>query len=65
MTKSLRHCCLNSSAERVDLMQTALTGRKDVYSVRIGVHYRALELLKQNTIYWFWIGTHAEYDRLT
>ncbi|MBO9325362.1 MAG: hypothetical protein J7463_08105 [Roseiflexus sp.] len=35
-----------------------------VYSVRIGVGYRALGLLKGDTVTWFWIGTHDEYERL-
>jgi len=35
-----------------------------VYSVRIGLGYRALGLLTGNTVMWFWIGTHDEYERL-
>ena len=35
-----------------------------LYSVRIGSAYRAVGLLKADTVTWFWIGTHAEYDRL-
>jgi hypothetical protein len=35
-----------------------------LYSVRIGLGYRALGLLKADTVTWFWIGTHDEYDRL-
>jgi hypothetical protein len=35
-----------------------------VYSVRIGIGYRALGLRKDEQIYWFWIGSHAEYDDL-
>lgn len=34
------------------------------WSVRIGIHYRALAVEENNDIAWFWIGTHAEYDRL-
>ena len=37
---------------------------KPIYSVRIGGHYRALGLRKDNGIIWFWIGSHAEYDKL-
>ena len=37
---------------------------QSVYLVRIGLGYRALGLLKADTITWFWIGTHDEYDRL-
>lgn len=34
------------------------------WSVRIGLHYRAVAFEKNNEIIWFWIGTHAEYDKL-
>jgi len=34
------------------------------WSVRIGLHYRALGVSVPDGILWFWIGTHAEYDRL-
>jgi hypothetical protein len=34
------------------------------YSVRVGLGYRALGVLEGDTVAWFWIGTHAEYDRL-
>ena len=40
-------------------------GRRDpVYSVRISAGYRALGVVEQNDIIWFWIGPHHEYDRL-
>ena len=35
-----------------------------LYSVRVGKGWRALGLLDGDTITWFWIGSHAEYDRL-
>lgn len=35
-----------------------------IYSVRIGIGWRALGLLDGDTITWFWIGSHAEYDHL-
>ena len=34
-----------------------------VYSVRIGIGWRALGLKKENTMIWFWIGSHAEYEK--
>lgn len=37
---------------------------RPVYSVRIGRAHRALGLLKNDTISWFWIGDHDEYERL-
>ncbi|MBD2164010.1 hypothetical protein H6G64_25645 [Calothrix sp. FACHB-156] len=38
--------------------------RQPIYSARVGLNYRVLGLLEENHIYWFWIGTHAEYDEL-
>jgi hypothetical protein len=38
--------------------------REPVYSVRVTVAYRAVGLLENEGITWFWIGSHAEYDRL-
>jgi len=34
------------------------------WSVRVGLHYRALAVENGSEIVWFWIGSHAEYDRL-
>jgi hypothetical protein len=33
-------------------------------SVRVGLYYRALGVPVADGIHWFWIGTHAEYDKL-
>jgi mRNA-degrading endonuclease RelE of RelBE toxin-antitoxin system len=35
-----------------------------VYSVRIGLTYRAVALVEGGEAVWFWIGPHAEYDHL-
>ena len=35
-----------------------------VWSVRIGLHHRALGVRRPYGIAWFWIGTHAEYDHI-
>ena len=37
---------------------------KQVYSVRVGLGYRALGVRDGETMVWFWIGSHADYDRL-
>ncbi len=34
------------------------------WSVRVGLHYRALGVEHESDLLWFWIGSHAEYDRL-
>ncbi len=38
--------------------------RQPIYSARVGLGYRVLGLAEANTITWFWIGSHAEYDTL-
>jgi hypothetical protein len=38
--------------------------QRPVFSVRVGIGYRALGLQERDHIYWFWIGSHAEYDEL-
>jgi hypothetical protein len=35
-----------------------------IWSARIGLHYRALAAEAGNDRVWFWIGSHADYDRL-
>ncbi len=35
-----------------------------IYSARVGISYRALGVLHGDTITWFWIGSHADYDKL-
>ena len=34
------------------------------WSVRVGIHYRALAVQSKTDIAWFWIGHHSEYDQL-
>lgn len=34
------------------------------WSVRVGLHFRALGIEVNDGMLWFWIGDHAEYDRL-
>lgn len=35
-----------------------------IYSVRVSLDWRALGLLEGDSITWFWIGSHADYDHL-
>ncbi len=37
---------------------------KNYRSVRVGIHYRALGIETGSDLVWFWIGSHADYDRL-
>ena len=35
-----------------------------IYSTRINRNYRAVGQLEEDTVIWFWVGSHAEYDML-
>jgi hypothetical protein len=37
---------------------------RPIYSARVGLGYRAVAVVDGDTVVWFWIGTHADYDRL-
>ena len=37
---------------------------KNYRSVRVGSRYRALAVEVEGGLLWFWIGTHAKYDKL-
>lgn len=34
------------------------------WSVRVGLHYRALAVEHQEVVVWFWVGPHSLYNRL-
>jgi hypothetical protein len=34
-----------------------------IWSVRITLGYRALGILEDDTVTWFWVGSHDEYER--
>jgi hypothetical protein len=37
---------------------------KPLYSIRVGHRWRALGYRRDDTMIWFWIGSHAEYDKI-
>ncbi|MGA2032633.1 MAG: hypothetical protein ABSG68_10275 [Thermoguttaceae bacterium] len=51
---------------RVDPSHPSLHFKKvgRFWSVRVGLHYRALAVESGIDLVWVWIGSHAEYDRL-
>jgi hypothetical protein len=38
--------------------------KDDLWSVRVGRNHRALAIEGKDGFQWFWIGSHADYDRL-
>ncbi len=41
-----------------------LRTKEPIYSVRVGIHWRAIGVKDDNAIVWFWIGSHSDYDKL-
>jgi hypothetical protein len=37
---------------------------RPIFSIRITKNYRAVGIQQDNEIIWFWIGSHADYDKL-
>ena len=37
---------------------------RPIFSARVGLGYRALAVREGDVVLWFWIGTHADYDKL-
>ena len=35
-----------------------------VYSARVSLDYRAVGVMEDDEVVWFWIGSHADYERL-
>ena len=40
--------------------------KEKIWSVRVGIGWRALGVMKseEEKIVWFWMGSHAEYDKI-
>jgi hypothetical protein len=36
---------------------------QDIWSVRITRNYRAIGILQEDTVTWFWIGSHDNYEQ--
>jgi hypothetical protein len=54
---------------RTDPFHTSLRFKRvhptePIYSVRIGLGWRAVGVRAGDTVIWYWIGSHADYDRL-
>ena len=36
----------------------------EYYSIRVGLNYRSLAVEAMEGLVWFWIGNHADYDKM-
>lgn len=41
-----------------------VSASEPIYSARVSLDYRVLGLRDNDTIVWFWIGSHAEYEKI-
>ena len=37
---------------------------KPIYSIRIGIGWRALGVKEDEVLVWFWIGSHSAYEKM-
>ncbi len=40
-----------------------INAEEDVWAVRVTLGFRAVGILEGDTVTWFWIGSHDEYER--
>ena len=40
-----------------------ISREESIWSVRVSLGQRAIGLLEEDTVTWFWIGSHDEYER--
>ena len=53
-----------TDAYHVSLHFKRVHSTRPIYSARITQNYRAVGILEDNIIVWFWVGSHNEYDKL-
>ncbi|HYE63279.1 MAG TPA: hypothetical protein VD997_14890 [Phycisphaerales bacterium] len=53
-----------SNPQHPGLFFKKLPPHEDIWSVRIDRDYRAIGRWRSDTVVWFFIGSHAEYDQL-
>ncbi len=41
-----------------------ISGKDNLWSARVGDHFRVLAIREEDKLYWFWIGSHAEYNKI-
>jgi mRNA-degrading endonuclease RelE of RelBE toxin-antitoxin system len=55
---------LKASPQHPSLHFRKIKGREGLWSARVGRDYRALATEVEDGLQWFWIGSHADYDRI-
>lgn len=57
-----RYRLWRTSPDHTSLSFKRVHETEPLYSVRISLNYRAIGLAEGDTMTWFWIGSHADYD---
>jgi mRNA-degrading endonuclease RelE of RelBE toxin-antitoxin system len=55
---------LRQSPQHPSLRLKKVKGHDGLWSARVGQDYRVLATEEVGGLHWFWIGSHAEYDRI-
>lgn len=62
--RQARHRLFQANPGHPGLHFKKLEGEEHIYSARIGLDYRAFAVINNDRVVWYWIGSHADYDRL-
>jgi mRNA-degrading endonuclease RelE of RelBE toxin-antitoxin system len=55
---------LQSSPKHSSLKLKKIKGHAGIWSARVGLDYRVLATEEEGGLHWFWIGSHADFDKL-
>lgn len=55
---------LRKAPDHPSLRLKKVKGHDGLWSARIGLDYRVLATEEDGGLHWFWIGSHAEYDKV-
>jgi mRNA-degrading endonuclease RelE of RelBE toxin-antitoxin system len=55
---------LQLSPDHPSLHLKKLKGHAGLWSARVGLDYRVLATEEATGLHWFWIGSHADYDKI-
>ncbi|MBI5444500.1 MAG: hypothetical protein HY900_25220 [Deltaproteobacteria bacterium] len=58
------YALFRSNPQHAGLRLKLVHSSRPIYSVRIGIHYRALGVLADDELVWFWVGARDDYERL-
>jgi hypothetical protein len=62
--RQLANRCYKRMVENPEHPSLKLKKIGQLWSVRVGLHHRALAVESKEELLWVWIGTHAEYDQI-